>query len=381
MKKTTVMVMTMLIAIMLTSTFNTLIVRVKANTVAASKFGSSSIYGNIIALMDPNDYSLMYYNLSTGSLTDTGIISAFFPEIYGNVIAYPNPDYGWVTPTTYICWYDIYTETESYVLHAQVCNVFDLGLWSDVIPGDIISIYGDIVAFCDYEGIWYFNRSVGAVNNIASGICRGVSIAGNIIAYSENGVIKYLNLTSGIKTDTGVAGTAPCIYCNIITFHDPPTIKYYNISTATVTNTMAIGDWPSIYGDVIAFSTNESYVDSDLNNDGDLDDIVIRYYNKSEGTTTNTGELCGIRCDVEIHGSIITFSTDEVVRYYVYASILGDANHDGYVNVEDLGLLSDAWLSELGEINYDPDCNFNDDNYCNVLDLGIMSDYWLQSSI
>jgi len=71
------------------------------------------------------------------------------------------------------------------------------------------------------------------------------------------------------------------------------------------------------------------------------------------------------------------------VDYYPLMSpyFLGDANHDGYVNVWDLGLMSNAWLTENGDLDYNPHVDFNDDGFCNVWDLGIMSDHWLQSSI
>lgn len=54
-----------------------------------------------------------------------------------------------------------------------------------------------------------------------------------------------------------------------------------------------------------------------------------------------------------------------------------DINGDGFVNVEDLGLLSDAWLSQSGDPNYNPNADFNEDDFINVEDLGIMSDCWL----
>jgi len=61
-------------------------------------------------------------------------------------------------------------------------------------------------------------------------------------------------------------------------------------------------------------------------------------------------------------------------------SIMGDVNLDGIVNVWDLGYLSDAWLSKLGDLNYNPYADFNHDNQVNVWDLGLMSDYWLHSA-
>jgi len=67
--------------------------------------------------------------------------------------------------------------------------------------------------------------------------------------------------------------------------------------------------------------------------------------------------------------------------YFEIVSLLGDANGDGYVNVWDLGMLSDAWLTMSEEPDFDLSCDFNWDDVINVWDLGIMSDYWLQSSI
>jgi len=60
-------------------------------------------------------------------------------------------------------------------------------------------------------------------------------------------------------------------------------------------------------------------------------------------------------------------------------SLPADANGDGYVNVWDLGLLSDSWLTVKGEPLFDERCDFNGDDAINVWDLGIMSDYWLES--
>ncbi len=56
----------------------------------------------------------------------------------------------------------------------------------------------------------------------------------------------------------------------------------------------------------------------------------------------------------------------------------GDATGDGLVNVWDLGKMSDAWLSQIGQPNFDPSVDFNFDGYINVWDLGILSDQWLK---
>jgi len=56
----------------------------------------------------------------------------------------------------------------------------------------------------------------------------------------------------------------------------------------------------------------------------------------------------------------------------------GDINDDGYVNVVDVGLLSNAWASERGDANWDSSADLNYDSFVNIVDLGIVSDHWMQ---
>jgi len=85
-------------------------------------------------------------------------------------------------------------------------------------------------------------------------------------------------------------------------------IRYYNVSSGITTNTTAVGYEPAIGGNIIAFLTDEFRVDEDLNNDTDKDDIVIRYYDIASGTTNNTGE---VGYDVAVDNGIITFTVSE----------------------------------------------------------------------
>jgi len=81
--------------------------------------------------------------------------------------------------------------------------------------------------------------------------------------------------------------------------------------------------------------------------------------------------------------------------------LLGDATMDGYANVLDLGRMSDWWLWDstskaYGELIGDLEStgqwaqsykvskevnslDFNGDEFVNVVDLGILSDHWLES--
>ncbi|NIR15216.1 MAG: hypothetical protein GWN86_15280, partial [Desulfobacterales bacterium] len=51
--------------------------------------------------------------------------------------------------------------------------------------------------------------------------------------------------------------------------------------------------------------------------------------------------------------------------------LLGDADGDGYANVIDLGLMSDAWLATAGiDPHFDPRVDLSFDGFVNVVDLG-----------
>lgn len=89
-------------------------------------------------------------------------------------------------------------------------------------------------------------------------------------------------------------------------------VAYYDLSTGVMVNTLADGRYPDIDGDRIAFFTYESSVGplpgTDLNGDFDTNDPVIRYYTISTGAVTNT-TAAGI--DPSISGNTIAFSTWE----------------------------------------------------------------------
>jgi len=90
--------LTVLLIGMLTSAFN-IHASGGATTVAAGWRAFSDIYGNIITFVNESIYAtewtLMYYNISTGTVTNTGV-SVYDPfllwhSIYDNLIASPGP--------------------------------------------------------------------------------------------------------------------------------------------------------------------------------------------------------------------------------------------------------------------------------------------------
>jgi len=81
-----------------------------------------------------------------------------------------------------------------------------------------------------------------------------------------------------------------------------------NVAALKIVNTHADGRNPKIYGSTVVFETAESDLGTDLNNDGDTKDKVIRYYDIDSGEIFNT-EIAGK--NPSIFAQYIAFETSE----------------------------------------------------------------------
>ncbi|MBW3004306.1 hypothetical protein KY310_00540 [Candidatus Woesearchaeota archaeon] len=81
-----------------------------------------------------------------------------------------------------------------------------------------------------------------------------------------------------------------------------------NVAALKIINTRAEGRNPVMYGSIVAFETAESDLGTDLNNDGDTNDKVIRYYDADSGEIFNT-EISGK--NPSIFAQYIAFETSE----------------------------------------------------------------------
>ena len=149
---------------------------------------------------------------------------------------------------------------------------------------------------------------VGEYPDIFAGIVvfqSSESMAGidlNDDADQDDTLIVYYDSSADKLVSTKLEGTHPRIKQNFIAFAAPEDdvdfnndgdtkdtiIKYYNIEKKEVKNTKAVGDYPSIAGKIIFFQTSETDLNADLNRDGILNDVVIRYYNAQSINTVNT---------------------------------------------------------------------------------------------
>jgi hypothetical protein len=268
---------------------------------------------------DTNNAAPMNWNLVTGELkTDlTSSNTHHVYDIYENIIAFVGED-------SRICYYNIKTGT----------------LGETGVTGVHPSIYGNIIAFLSESTIHYFDLGTQIlVDTNISGITP--AIYQDLIAFCIPrlpSTIWIYDLRTGTAVDTGIIGIDPALYGTVVAFVTPEVlvaedlnndgdiddwvIRYYDIKTQTMTNTGAVGRYPALYGDRIAFATSEADINQDLNGDGKILGNVIRYYNLKTGNVVNTWKL-GNKPD--IYGDVITF--------YVWEHWAGkDFNNDGDFN-------------------------------------------------
>jgi hypothetical protein len=269
------------------------------------------------------------------------------PPIYKNIVVFPTPELAWGGgPNRDFNGNGTSTDCILRYMDLETGKIVNTGLTVSCEPRQI-DIYEEVIVFVG-EGnhIRYYDIRTGAVADIGVPGSHP-TIYGSMVAFAAEGTIHYFDLKTRHLTNTHIPGEVPVLYDGLIAFADgsPATIRYYDLHTGLVTDTQAIGNRPVIYGKIIAFTSEERAVGADLNDDGDLNDWVIRYYDVERQSIHNTGAVGTFPA---IHGNRIAFETQErligqdlngdgdtndwVIRYYDLE--LGQVFNTGRVGVE-----------------------------------------------
>ncbi|MBW6452033.1 MAG: hypothetical protein K0B02_04885 [DPANN group archaeon] len=163
-------------------------------------------------------------------------------------------------------------------------------------------------------------------------------------------ILAYYNLTDNTETVLDLSGFNPSLFSDVVAFQSfytdlsantrmfdfeitsleqvPTYIRYYNITSQVVYNTYEFGMYPHMVDSKIVFSTPEMWAGYDLNQDGDIDDNVIQYYDIVLRRTINTGIEGNVP---KLYKNLIYFQTNEA---YLGYDIDGDAFFDGVINAK-----------------------------------------------
>ena len=106
---------------------------------------------------------------------------------------------------------------------------------------------------------------------------------------------------------------------SILAYHDVTD----NTTTYTTAQPITYYTSPSISGDLIAFTTSEVYMQRDLNGDGDMGDSILAYHDVTDNTTTYTGEQPTYETSPSISGDLIAFAIHET---YMQSDLNGDGD-------------------------------------------------------
>jgi len=307
---------------------------------------------------DMEDDVIRYYNVSSGITTNTTAVG-YEPAIGGNIIAFLTDEFSVAEDLnndmdmddTVIRYYDIASGTTNNTGEAGYDVAVDNGIITFTVSeggfGEDLNGDGDSID----RFVWYYNVLTGLTFSATTILGAYASKDGNIIAFETweewdgidlNGdgdavdsVIRYYNMSTATITNITAVGHEVSINDNIIAFYTSEydigddlngdgdmsdrIIRYYNISSGTITNTAVYGEFPCVKGNVIAFETWEPDFGEDLNGDGSVDDNVIRYYDISTGATFCTSAV----------GHYASVDTDMIAFYTYESSVDEDLNGDG----------------------------------------------------
>ncbi|MBN1645297.1 thrombospondin type 3 repeat-containing protein [Candidatus Woesearchaeota archaeon] len=182
----------------------------------------------------------------------------------------------------------------------------------------------------------------------------------------EDLVLQYYNVHEQKTVNTEIEAQDPYLYQYIIVFSTPEkslktdynndgdmddnVIRYYDLKTQELTETEQIGKTPSTNGKIILFVTSEKEVKIDLNDDADQDDEIFQVYSLETKTAFSTKEL-GAKSYMNKQGLAAYLKGNSIVFY--------DAGGNGKQQIE---LISDNIKFKENLILYDYDHKINSYN-------------------
>jgi hypothetical protein len=98
-----------------------------------------------------------------------------------------------------------------------------------------------------------------------------------------------------------------------------------------------------------------------------------------------TVDVIGEDRQLSLNNSVFTdlFNGYQCHLYKIHTAIpAGDFNSDGKINLQDISILSQNWLTHSGQAGWNPRCDISEpnDGFVDLADFTVMMEYWLDNS-
>ena len=297
--------------------------------------GASGAHSVSLDLPPAGSITCTFTNTSTVIDDDDGLVGGD-PPLWGDYLVFPTPEtfYG----------FDLNGDVDTRDAVLRIKNVRTGRVTNTGIPVSnhhrAVDLYENQAVFVMQESglsdptglfnLWGTTRTdegpIGVLN-VETGEVRLLDVWGTRPTIHEEVVtisgstLRYYDLSQDRLVDTGLPGTRPAVWGEWIVYersiNDVPTLQLYNLQSHGTQNTGIAGTYPAIHEGRVAFTTEESWVNRDLNGDGDTDDTVVRAYDIADDRVINSGQAGD---DPAIYGERIAFSQGRAILYHDLAA-------------------------------------------------------------
>jgi len=304
------------------------------NTGVVGNLQEGSFDGNFIVLQtyeqsistdlngdgDTSDTVLRIFDITTSTITNTGLVSSYYPKISGNKIAFVTNESAISTDLNgdgdqYDAILRIYDITTSTVTNTDLQYVQSFAIDRNVVVASIYESFAGIDLNGDGDKLDHLLRiyDIATSSTINTNISSSFpDVDGNLVVGVSDGIdenqIHLYDISTSSITNTGIVGLTRIINDNVIGFvvnesaistdlngdgdQLDNVYQLYDITTSTVINTGVTTDGNklmTIDGDFVGLTTFEGFTSTDLNGDGDTSDVILMLYDTLTSTMINTG--------------------------------------------------------------------------------------------
>jgi len=232
---------------------------------------------------DTSDSIIQYANVRDKSLTNTKLVGRN-PNVFSNTIVFSTKESELEVDYTNDGDQDddiirIYSISSGVLVNTRAVGDFPVTDQDHVVfHTDEFQVGYDLNGDDDSSDriIRIFDRELHSVEDIPYNGEYPVLSKGGYGIFISNNQLMLLNVSPGQAIDVNISGSSASIYDSTVMFVKDSKIHVLNLDTMTVVKLEVSAEKVSLFEETAAILSSESIV-GDLNDDGDQDDLVIRF--------------------------------------------------------------------------------------------------------